>query len=434
MTTAKGRRAAKRLLLVLGVVSRCSRSGHWRRRRRTRFRRQRQVISIDPVAATNAYLASMPADKKARSDAYFEGGYWLQLWGFLVDAVILLALLHFGVSARIRSAAVRMTGRRPLQTAIYAVAFALLLFVLSFPWSVSHRLLPRAPIRAFDADFRGVDGRRAQGSVGEPGCAAAGVDGALTACFGAAGASWWIWGALVTVGLMIVVVAIGPVYIAPIFNTYTPLKPSPVRDDILRLAHANGIRAQEVYEVDASRQTTRVSANVSGILGTERITLNDNLLSRASPEAIQAVLGHEMGHYVLNHAYKLLLAFGVIVVVGFALIAWSFDRLASRRVARWGVAGVDDPAGLPLIVLLLSTYLFLLTPVLNTITRTSEFEADMFGLNAARQPDGFAEAALLLSDYRKMDPGPLEEIVFYDHPSGRTRIFTAMQWKAYSRR
>ena len=58
----------------------------------------------------------------------------------------------------------------------------------------------------------------------------------------------------------------------------------------------------------------------------------------------------------------------------------------------------------------------------------------MFGLNAARQPDGFAEAALLLSDYRKMDPGPLEEIVFYDHPSGRTRIFTAMQWKAYSRR
>ena len=233
---------------------------------------------------------------------------------------------------------------------------------------------------------------------------------------------------------MIVVVAIGPVYIAPIFNTYTPLKPSPVADDILRLAHANGIRAQEVYEVDASRQTTRVSANVSGILGTERITLNDNLLSRASPEAIQAVLGHEMGHYVLNHVYKLLLAFGVIVVVGFALIAWSFDRLASRRVARWGVGGVDDPAGLPLIVLLLSTYLFLLTPVLNTITRTSEFEADMFGLNAARQPDGFAEAALLLSDYRKMDPGPLEEIVFYDHPSGRTRIFTAMQWKAYSRR
>ena len=433
MTMAKGRRAAKRLLLALGLVIALFSVRPLAQAPAHPIPPAATGDHIDPVAATNAYLASMPADKKARSDAYFEGGYWLQLWGFLVDAVILLALLHFGVSARIRSAAVRMTRRRPLQTAIYAVAFALLLFVLSFPWSVYTDFFREHQYGLSTQTFGAWMGDALKGLM----VSLVALPLALMALYGVlrrSGRQWWIWGALVTVGLMIVVVAIGPVYIAPIFNTYTPLKPSPVRDDILRLAHANGIRAQEVYEVDASRQTTRVSANVSGILGTERITLNDNLLSRASPEAIQAVLGHEMGHYVLNHVYKLLLAFGVIVVVGFALIAWSFDRLASRRVARWGVAGVDDPAGLPLIVLLLSTYLFLLTPVLNTITRTSEFEADMFGLNAARQPDGFAEAALLLSDYRKMDPGPLEEIVFYDHPSGRTRIFTAMQWKAYSRR
>ena len=140
-----------------------------------------------------------------------------------------------------------------------------------------------------------------------------------------------------------------------------------------------------------------------------------------------------MGHYVLNHVYKMLLAFGVIIVVGFAIVAWGFDRLAARHASRWGVLAVEDPAGFPLIVLLLSTYIFLLTPVVNTVIRTNEFEADVFGLNAIRQPDGFAEGALLLSDYRKMDPGPLEEIVFYDHPSGRTRIFTAMQWKASSK-
>ncbi len=143
--------------------------------------------------------------------------------------------------------------------------------------------------------------------------------------------------------------AIAPVYIAPLFNTYTTLKPSPVRDGILRLAHANGISAQEVYQVDASRKTTRVSANVSGLLGTERITLNDNLLNRASPAAIQAVLGHEMGHYVLNHGYKGLLALGLVIVCGFAIVAWLFDRLAARHVDRWGVVGVADPAGLPLI-------------------------------------------------------------------------------------
>jgi STE24 endopeptidase len=71
-----------------------------------------------------------------------------------------------------------------------------------------------------------------------------------------------------------------------------------------------------------------------------------------------------------------------------------------------------------------------LTPLLNTIVRTNEYEADIFGRNAARQPDGFAEAALLLGDYRKLDPSPLEEVIFFDHPSGRTRIHAAMAWKA----
>jgi STE24 endopeptidase len=79
---------------------------------------------------------------------------------------------------------------------------------------------------------------------------------------------------------------------------------------------------------------------------------------------------------------------------------------------------------------LLSLFFLLATPVTNTITRTVEAQADIFGLNAARQPDGFATAALKLSEYRKLDPTPLEEFVFYDHPSGRTRIWTAMRWKA----
>jgi STE24 endopeptidase len=196
------------------------------------------------------------------------------------------------------------------------------------------------------------------------------------------------------------------------------------------MAHANGIAANEVWEMDASRQTTRISANVSGMLGTERITLNDNLLNRASPAAVEAVMGHEIAHYVLNHVYEMLAYFAVIIAAGFALTGWAYPRLAERFRARWGVEGITDPAGLPLIALILGAYLFLLTPLLNTIIRTNEYEADIFGLNAARQPDGFAEAALLLGDYRKMEPSPLEEMIFFDHPSGRTRIRAAMQWKA----
>jgi len=77
-----------------------------------------------------------------------------------------------------------------------------------------------------------------------------------------------------------------------------------------------------------------------------------------------------------------------------------------------------------------SIFFFVATPIINSHIRTSEYEADMYGLNASRQPDGFAQAAIHLGEYRKMSPGPLEEWIFFDHPSGRNRIYAAMRWKA----
>jgi STE24 endopeptidase len=162
-----------------------------------------------------------------------------------------------------------------------------------------------------------------------------------------------------------------------------------------------------------------------------RISLNDNLLARCSPASVKAVMAHEMGHYVLNHAYVLLIEMGLLMTIGFAFCAWAFDRIVARWGQAWGIRSISDPAGLPLIVLLLTTYLFVMTPVSNTIIRTVETEADAFGLNAAAEPDGAAEAALMASEYRKLRPGKFEEIVFYDHPSGYNRILMAMTWKAW---
>ncbi|HMI57382.1 MAG TPA: M48 family metalloprotease, partial [Gemmatimonadaceae bacterium] len=213
-------------------------------------------------------------------------------------------------------------------------------------------------------------------------------------------------------------------------NSPTKLADARVVDPILRLARQNGIAATDVWEIDASKQSKRISANVSGAMGTERITLNDNLLNRASLEEIEAVMGHEMGHYVLNHVYKETMELGILIVIGFAVVAWLFERLRARYEATWQVRGIGDPAGLPLVLLLFAAYSFVITPVTNTLTRTAEYEADVFGLNTARQPDGFAQIAIKLSEYRKLDPGPWEEKIFFDHPSGRTRIFTAMRWKA----
>ena len=195
------------------------------------------------------------------------------------------------------------------------------------------------------------------------------------------------------------------------------------------MARANGIPATDVYEFDASRQSNRVSANVSGFAGTLRISLNDNLLNRCTLPEIETTMGHEMGHYVLNHSYKGLVMNGVVIVIAFAFLNWGISLALARWGESWGVRGMTDVAVLPLAVIVFSVYFFATTPVGNTITRTMEFEADMYGLNAARQPDGEANVDLLLGEYRKMDPGVVEEFIFYDHPSGRTRITAAMRWK-----
>ena len=259
---------------------------------------------------------------------------------------------------------------------------------------------------------------------------------AITALFGIVRRlprTWHIWGAVAGFALIAVQAMIFPVFIAPLFNQYTKLDDPSVRDPILSLARANGIPASEVYKVDASRQSTRISANVSGFLGTERITLNDNLLTRATLPEIMSVMGHEMGHYVLNHVYKGLLVFLIVLAVFFAGMRRALEWSLARWGARWGIRGVSDPAVLPLAALIISVFSFLYTPIGNTVTRTMEYEADMYGLNAVRQPDAFAEIALKLAEYRKLSPGPLEEMIFFDHPSGRTRIFSAMRWKAENR-
>jgi STE24 endopeptidase len=388
-----------------------------------------QGARFDPEAATEAYLGTLKAGQRARSDAYFEGGYWLVLWDFLYGLGVAWVLLGSRLSARMRDLAEWMIPFRPLQTFLYALQYFLVTAVLSFPLTLYADFFREHQYGLSTQSFPVWMGDQLK----QLGLALVLGGLVLTALYGVvrrAPRTWWLWGAIVAILFGVVGVALAPVFIEPLFNRYTELRDPVLREPILSLARANGIPAEHVYVVDASRQSNRVSANVAGALGTTRIALNDNLIRRVSPAGVKAVMGHEMGHYVLNHVYKGLFYFGVMLVAGFAFLRWGFDRATARWGERWGVRGVADPAGLPLLVALFSIYLFVLTPLNNTFIRTSEAEADIFGLNASREPDGFAEVALIVSDYRKLAPGPAEEWIFFDHPSGRNRILMAMRWKA----
>lgn len=385
--------------------------------------------SMDPAAATQAWLDTVPPDKRKQSDAYFEGGYWLILWNYLASAAFSLLLLWGGISARLRDFAEQRTRFRPLQVWIYAVGYLLLATILTFPLTLYTDYFREHQYGLATQNFPAWLGDQSKGLI---------IALILTplllmllyGVFRRAPRTWWLWGTGLGVIFLVLGMLIAPIFIEPLFNTYKPLADSKISDPILAMAAANEIPVHQVFEVDASRQSNRVSANVAGIFGTARIALNDNLLKQCTLPEIRAVMAHEMGHYVLNHALKLVLYFGLFMFVGFALLNAVFDRCIARWGERWGVRGIADPAGLPLLALIFSTYFFFLTPLQNSAVRVTEREADAFGINTAREADGFAMVALKLGTYRKLNPGPWEQVIFFDHPSGRARIRMAMDWKA----
>jgi STE24 endopeptidase len=388
----------------------------------------RTHLPRDANAATQAYLDRLPAAAVARSNAYFEGGYWLQLWNFLLGLVISLAILGGQRSARVRDWAQRVGRKAFFRDALYGGFFAIAGWLLSLPLTIYQGYFREhaygMATQTFGPWFIEQLISLAVGTL-----VTAVATGALYAVFRASGERWWLWGTVTAVGLITLAMLVAPVWIDPLFNTYKPVEAGPVKDAVLAMAQADGVPVNNVYEFDASRQTTRVSANVSGIFGSAAVRLNDNLLRRTSLPEIRAVMGHELGHYVMNHAYKGIAEFALVFLTGFLFAKWAMDRLLLRHGARLGLRGVADVASLPLLTAVFSVFMFVATPVTNTLVRTQEIEADRFGLNLAREPHGEAEVDLKLTEYRKPDPGPIEEFIFFDHPSTRFRIHDAMRWR-----
>ncbi|WP_374567536.1 M48 family metallopeptidase [Ideonella sp.] len=392
----------------------------------------RASLPREPEAATRAYLDRLSPEARAQSDAYFEGGYWLMLWNALLGVAVAALLLWTRPSIAVRDATRRLARWRWLADALYGGCYVVATWVLTLPMTVYEGFVREHAYGMATQDAAAWFAERLVELAVMTLVIGLSVS-LLYAVLRRTGERWWMWATVVTVSLSALGALVAPVWIDPLFNTYKPVEDGPIKRAVLAMAHANGVPADNVYEFDASRQTTRVSANVSGLGGTAAVRLNDNLLRRASESEIRAVMGHEIGHYAMHHVTKSLVMFGVVFLAGFAFAAWAMRRLLARFGARWrlpsGPDGVADVGSLPLLAAVIGVFMFVATPITHTITRTMEAEADMWSLNLAREPLGLSEAMLKLAEYRKTEPGPVEEFVFFDHPSARSRIEMAMRWR-----
>ena len=384
---------------------------------------------FDVAKATDAYVATIPAADRAKSDAYFEGSYWTDAWAVVIAVAISWILLQTRFSAKLRNFGERRTKRPYWQAFIYAALIIIVMALLMLPWTLYTGYFREHQYGLSNQDLGGflVDQTKSL------------LIFLLVGAFAIAGfyrivrrvrERWVYWATGITAVFMLFFIMIYPVFVAPMFNTYHSLPDGELRESIMTLAKQSGIPATDVSWFDASRQTTRISANVSGLFGTTRIALNDNLLKGTTEPEIRAAMAHEMGHYVLRHPLWLTLALALVYGVAYSVVNRVFGRIQHRQGERWGVRDLADPAGFPLALAIFTVVMYLLTPVTNSITRTAENQADAFGLEAAREPYGFASISMRLATYRKIEPGRLEEIIFYDHPSGRARVERAMRWLA----
>lgn len=387
------------------------------------------MTRIDPAAETAAYLAQMSPDAQAKAIAYTHGSHWNLLFGWLVSMAVAWLIVRSGVLPRI-GRGLNRSRARPWSTAfVSAIVYSLASFVISLPWAI----------------YAGWWFEREFGLTSQP-LADALVDtlkttpisivlGAvfltiLYAVLRRAPKTWWIWGGGLSAVFIIFGVLIAPVVIEPMLNKYSPAPAGPVRDEVVRLGRLTGTPTDKIFIYDGSKQSNRYTANVSGIGGTARVAMSDVMFKKGADLAeVRGVVGHEMGHYVHQHSLWLAGAFALIAVVAFFLTGALFPAFRALLGAR-DVTGIADPAGLPVLMAVLSSLSLLGTPVLNTVIRTAESDADAFSLRYAREPDGMAKALLKTAEYRAPSPSELEETIFYDHPSVERRIRRAMEWKA----
>ncbi|HEY6964581.1 MAG TPA: M48 family metalloprotease [Erythrobacter sp.] len=379
--------------------------------------------TLTPAQEAARLVDTLGPEALARAQDYTTGNHWMLLGGLAVSLLVAFVMVRLQLLDRI--AARFREPRRFLPTLVVAAGFLLISTVLALPWELYSDWYRE---RSYGLSSQPLGDYLGQMAISET------IGTMLGALFLAVvyalirktGRRWWLWsGGLAGIVTLLALLA-GPPLIEPLFNEYKPVPPGEVRTALEKIADDVDIPHDRIFMYDGSRQSDRFTANVSGLGPSARIAISDVALKQASLAEVRAVTGHEAGHYKLGHVWRYVVIFPLLAMLFFFLL----DRLFAPTARALGSdAQLDEPRGLPVFAVVGSVLGLLALPLTNTLTRMGETEADLYSLQTVNEPDALASALVKTAEYRYPRPSPLEEMLFYTHPSVEKRATMAMEWK-----
>lgn len=246
---------------------------------------------------------------------------------------------------------------------------------------------------------------------------------------------WWLYTGLLAIPFLILSILVQPVWIDPLFNKFGPMKNKQLEAKILALAERAGIEGGRVYEVAKSEDTKALNAYVTGFGNTKRIVLWDTTIAKLDEDELLFVMGHEMGHYVLGHVWKGILFFTLVIFLTLYAIHRTAGWLISKYKDRFGFSDLSDIASLPLVILLFSVYIFIVTPGVMAFTRNQEHESDRFGLEINQNNHAAATAFVKLQTENLAVPRPhwLDRLWRASHPTLGERIDFCNEYRPWAK-
>jgi STE24 endopeptidase len=400
-------------------------------------------VSPSDAALSDRHVTAytLPPDLHKKAHLLSRIGFWGRLAGFVYSVIVLLLILRWNWAARFRDWAERTTKNRFLQACIFAPPILLSIAVLSIPFDIAQEWVERKfglSVQSWPSWL--WDWTKGQFLSFILGAILIWI---LYAVIRKSPRRWWFYFWLVSLPITVILVFLQPVVVDPLFNKFEPLES---KDPVLTASlermvqHAGQqIPPERMFWMDAAAKTTALNAYVTGLGASKRIVVWNTTIAKMNSPQIVFVAGHEMGHYVLNHVWKGLAFAAVSLFIIFWLGAKTIGGLLARNGAQWGIRGLDDWASFPALMLLLTIFFFVASPIFNAQSRYVEHQADQYGLEVTHgltsdSSQIAAQSFQVLGEVNLSDPDPipLDVFLFYSHPPISDRVRFALTYNPWA--